>query len=341
MKPAVKVRPISSISREEYIKLYNDWKELQRLSTKDNAGLIRPAIEKIKSKIHFHKYELLYQGKRIGTTTRDFVTLKRKVETLQRHIEDIQDRRRGARELEKETKTVLGYKFQEVGGLRVTPLNKIKREHHPKYAREYKKPVTKSNYIGIEIEMISDITLEQMALLLSVHKLDHKIRVMSDGSIRTEGDCSYAFEINIMDTEYNINNTLNKFQSLIENSGLKFRTNVSCGTHIHLDMRQRDADEVYSKLFNNLDRIVATVDSSRLDNKYCKRNIASDLDDALESYNSSAPRYQMINPEAVGKHNTLEVRVFEGTLNFDKIRNWIALCLEIINNNETKAVVNV
>jgi len=343
MKPLVKVSRYDKLSRDQYISLYAKLQELRKLSTKENKDLIQPIVDKIKTKLFHSKYVITYQDKEIGTTSRSFVSISRKLEYLKDYIHDLRVERKRKKELKEEEVKVQGYTYTKVGGLRVTPITQLKRKHHPKFAREYKKPVITSNYIGIEIEMVSDINLEQMAVLLALNKLDHKIRVMSDGSISSNGDSEvpYTFEINILDTEYNINNTLDKFSKMLVDSDFKFKTNLSCGTHIHFDMRNRDVEEAYSNLYDNLDSILKTVHPSRLDNRYCKRNKASTHSEAQDIYAGSGARYQMLNPESYSKHQTLEVRVFEGTLDMDKIKSWISMCLGIINNGNLKAVANV
>jgi len=340
MRPTLKVKRLEKVSREKYIELYAVLKELRGLSTKENKDLVSDLVNNIKSKLFQSRYELSYNGKVIGTTKKDFITLHKKLDYIKDHIERIRVSRKQAREIKVEPVSLDGFQFLSSGGLRVTPLKDIKRKHHPKIAREYKKPKALLNYVGIEIEMISDISQEHMAMLIALNKLDHKIRVMSDGSIRAEGELEHTFEINILDTETNIYSTLDRFNTMITSSGFKFKTNSSCGTHIHLDMRQRDVEECYTTLYNNLDTLLKTVSKDRLDNRYCKRNKHSHMADAANDYDGSGARYQMINPCSFEKHGTLELRLFQGTLDIDKIKDWVSLSLGIINS-QSKAVVNV
>lgn len=341
MKPTLKVSRLEKVTREKYIELYGILKEIRKLSTRENRALVSDLVTNIKSKLFKPRYELTYNGAVVGTTSKHFISLKRKIEYIKDHIEHVRTVRREAREVRAESKILDGFRFEAIGGLRVTPLSEVKRAHHPKIAREYKKPKAHLNYIGIEIEMISDISQEHMAMLIALSKLDHKIRVMSDGSIRTEGELEHAFELNILDTEVNIYNTLDRFNHMLQSSGFKFKTNSSCGTHIHLDMRSRDVEECYTTLYHNLDKLIATVSSDRLNNKYCKRNTQSEMESAKEIYDGSGSRYQMINPDSYNKHSTLELRLFQGTLDIEKIKGWVSLTLNILNEAKQKAVVNV
>ena len=87
--------------------------------------------------------------------------------------------------------------------------------------------------------------------------------------------------------------------------------NRSCGLHVHIDCRDISATAANTRakrLREALPWLRRMVPSSRLSNNYC---------------NGSRGRYMPINTESYHKHSTVEVRLHSGTLDADKIRNWI------------------
>lgn len=330
-----------NFTREEREVMVKELNALSKLTTKDNRDLISYHISKLRKELNYNNRDVYYRNHKVGKTTKNFLTVKELLAIKKKYNENIREERANRKATTVERKNINGFEYDVSGGVIVTPLKDIKRKHHPKFTKEYKRPFCKSNFIGIEMEMISDITLEQMAMLITIYKLSHKIRIMTDVSIKAELDCPHTFELNIMDTEYNIHNTLDQLGKLLSNTDFKFRVNNSCGTHIHLDMRNRDAKESYAKLYDNLDAIIGSTKKARADNDYCKRNIERDMELANQKFASSrGARYQAINPTSIDKHGTLEVRVFEGTTDIYKVKSWVDLLLNIVNS-QTKAVVNV
>lgn len=337
----LKLVPKYYFTREEKEAMSREIKQLSKLVTKDNKDLIAPRVADLKYKLNYKKKAVLYRNHKIESTDKDFLTVKDLMSIKKKYNDSIREERKNRKVKAIEHKNVNGFEYDVCGGIITTPLKDIKRKHHPKFTKVYKRPYCKSNFIGIEMEMISDISQDQMAMLITLYKLSHKIRIMSDASIKTDSECPYGFELNIMDTEYNIHNTLDQLSKLLSNADFKFKVNTSCGTHVHLDMRNRNAKECYAKLYDNLDLIIGSTKKSRAENDYCKRNIERDMNLAQHTYASGrGSRYQAINPTSIDKHGTLEVRVFEGTTDIYKVKSWVDLLFSIVNS-QTKAVVNV
>lgn len=102
----------------------------------------------------------------------------------------------------------------------------------------------------------------------------------------------------------------------------------SCGTHFHIDVRHLDIDGVLT--YGN--RLAAAVPELRLllpharrNNKYCQKDINSIHDNCV-----SPQKYAFINLASYNKHKTIEVRGHSGTINAEKILNWIAVCEKIM-----------
>jgi len=103
-----------------------------------------------------------------------------------------------------------------------------------------------------------------------------------------------------------------------------------CGLHLHFDV-SKESDE-------NLRRIAGAylltysvwgkfVDSNRLNNIYCEASNAT-FDEigtwgAFSDFANRQPRYEWINFAAYAKHKTFEIRLHQGSLDANKICNWI------------------
>lgn len=144
------------------------------------------------------------------------------------------------------------------------------------------------------------------------------------------------------------------------------RVNNTCGIHVHfgIEGNAQDKDNVaflkrilkmYCKFENAIN---ALLPKSRHDNRYCKsmtntinshaRNAGMNISDltkeevafkALDACNTLQKlrgvlyqdRYHKINLEAINRHNTIEFRQHSGTLDADKITNWILLLSGLID----------
>lgn len=130
-------------------------------------------------------------------------------------------------------------------------------------------------------------------------------------------------------------------------SGVGMRVNRDCGFHLHIDMR--DGGEpamdnttrfyvaaaycaVEDQWFNKVSR-------SRRDNHYCYRWEPRFLNDFIEAarfrdsfYDMARmqDRYNWLNIRAFVDHGSFENRLHQGTWNFTKVKNWIALNLRFV-----------
>lgn len=192
-------------------------------------------------------------------------------------------------------------------------------------------PVSRTkNYVGVELELLCPVdSIQDLKNLFILNNLASKIEVGYDGSIESmEGDPidvyaeHQSFEIRVIDTEENITNTIKQVTKLLKN--VKAFTNASCGLHVHLDMRNRNAEKSFKKLIDHLPYLKKKVNPSRLYNEYCEINPEND------TYEGG--KYRAISP--CKRLNTIEVRLHEGTLDSKKINKWIKSLTNILKSDK-------
>jgi len=124
--------------------------------------------------------------------------------------------------------------------------------------------------------------------------------------------------------------------------------NNTCGLHVHFDMRVIrnaqgellsgiDAEKQVKQYGQRLARCVPALKmmlpKSRRNNFFCQQAINElprATDKQLPVGVIDKERYSFINMKSYRRFETLEVRGHSGTLNADKILNWIALCEKIM-----------
>lgn len=189
-----------------------------------------------------------------------------------------------------------------------------------------KKPQTKDNYIGVEIEFFCDLNAEDLSFKLFEHGLGKHIYLRTDGSIRAEGQM-YPHELNILGKEKEIKEIITQVSKVLLSANAK--VNKTCGLHVHLDMRNRDHIVSFHNLVNAQNILFAMNPFSRQSGTYCRRQDTKIFKEAAGNGNRDM-RYFGINAAAHAKHNTIEIRMHSGTVQAVKINNWIDLLLCII-----------
>ena len=112
------------------------------------------------------------------------------------------------------------------------------------------------------------------------------------------------------------------------------KVNSSCGLHIHFDAADfslqtwKNVAISYKHIETTIDRFMP---ESRRDNRYCrslrgiaeqKINSARNIEE-LQSVAFESTRYFKVNPQSYSRHKTIEFRQHAGTINYDKVSNWI------------------
>lgn len=201
----------------------------------------------------------------------------------------------------------------------------IKRNVQTLY--EEKKPILLKKYIGIELEFCAPIKKDELSLKLFRSGIHKYAQLKSDGSLRPHPK-EEGFELAILLEEANYKKDLQKITNLLSQIGAK-ASERRCGFHVHLDMRRRNKELVYSNLVACQYALLSIVDPSRYNNEFCK--VVDTRKWPTEFTGDREERYKTINAAAYYKYKTLEVRMHEGSVDYNQITNWVDLLLKITN----------
>lgn len=215
------------------------------------------------------------------------------------------------------------------------------------YRRKY--PTTSKNYIGIEIEclIINSISEQELPNKLIEAGLQWNVHLGQDGSVvdntwRPIYNQYYTCvnwktkpigtELRILVEESEFDSVLDKVCRILKEC--KAYVNNTCGLHIHLDMRNRDYELAFKNLYKMQTTMLKTQPKHRKNNKFC-RKVKS-----LKEMSTSRSRYKTINPLSYKDMRTIEVRLHEGTIDYNDIKNWSQFLINIVDTKEpiTKVV---
>jgi hypothetical protein len=271
----------------------------------------------------------------------------------QRLVEKIRAERR-CRRVIKETGRYFpdGSRYLLCGGVHPKKNTFLLHHHKTIVERIYKRKSPKlddpENYVGVEIEFHSPCHRNELADIFFNEKLYNNCTLMCDASLGEyediHGTYYYGHELCIFAREDEINNLIKRAINILENE-CHAEINDDCGLHIHIDARNRNQFALFSKLIKCEKLLFNLVDQNRENSEYCQRlNIESKdakgiwqeaggrIGDIYDGYDKG--RYYAVNgPHSYNKHQTIEVRLHQGTLEYKEITNWLKLLLSIANYN--------
>lgn len=201
-------------------------------------------------------------------------------------------------------------------------------------ATDDKIPVSAKKHVGIELEFISKLSHVEIVMAMVEAGVEKHVTVKDDGSIDTTDAYPFSHEIAILATEDNYKRVISRICKALKGNST---VNKSCGMHVHIDMRMRNPDMSYAALFEAQPVLYAMCPESRRTGTYSQ----PELNFKSITGNAMGDRYFGINKSAYDSHKTIEVRIHSGTLVTDKVNNWIALLLKIVNGSNTYNLRNV
>ena len=179
-------------------------------------------------------------------------------------------------------------------------------------------PADQHEHVGLELEFIAESkTAIGQALVDSPYVA--RFDIVSDSSIETYDEAIiddwnqwYGGELRICCKPSELADVLNDVLPRLENIGAF--VNTSCGLHVHLDCRERNASYVSSRLIAAQRLLMSLQPRDRWDNEFCHPNGTCE----------GAGRYLVVNSSAMDRHGTIEVRCGAATLDIDRILGWVA-----------------
>ena len=194
-------------------------------------------------------------------------------------------------------------------------------------------PISKDKYVGIEVECYGPLEHKDVMKLVLEHDLENCLNIGDDGSIEPDyvaghsDPCTYEFRI--LSTEKELPKLFKNLKAFFKAG--KFKTNYTCGLHVHLDMRNRNVEKCYAKLLKFQQIMFPLVEPDRWINEYCDWSLSNDRFER---------RMTAVNYMAYEEHQTLEVRLHHGTVDVSKIENWVRLLLKAIKSAPVKEITS-
>jgi hypothetical protein len=187
-----------------------------------------------------------------------------------------------------------------------------------------KTPMTTERHLGIELEFLmpKDNKVNIKAALLA-SPFANMLTLTRDGSVTSNSTIDGA-ELKICAPISKMIACVSEVTKILAVNGCS--VDKSCGLHVHLDARNDDVRAMFDKLLDQQSTLFALVPSSRRDNQYCRPTARKDF--------CKGSRYKTINSLSFRKYKTLEVRLHGGTIDPNKIINWITLLTTIAYNTQ-------
>ncbi len=161
----------------------------------------------------------------------------------------------------------------------------------------------------------------------------HYFKIVSDCSIN--GDNSNEVVSPILKGTKGMNSLKAMCSAL---AAVDARVNVSCGLHVHIGAKQM-SDEHYCRLVRNYQKIEKVIDTfmpvSRRanNNQYCHSLQGINFEGCICKSSIArmmGSRYYKVNAEAYQRHGTIEFRQHSGTVDYEKISNWVKFLAKLV-----------
>ena len=217
-------------------------------------------------------------------------------------------------------------------------------------------PTIFNRKFGVEIEAynvnkeVLKRELIRLGINVEVENYNHTTRghwkIISDSSIR--GTNGFEVVSPILEGTDGLEQ-LNKVCQALKNCNAYI--NKSCGIHIHFDASNFGTKQFKNLLLNyaDLENVIDSfLPNSRRENnnQYCKSIIENKtkIENAktiAQLIKSIPVRYKKVNTQAYTRQNTIEFRHHAGSIEFEKISNWILFLHNLVEYSTTKRVENV
>lgn len=302
----------------------------------DNWGKVKKLRPQIK-KLEECKVKVLRVKHKFGVS--DFDCTEEELPSRIRSL--IRTKRNELKQIKPTVKSITsGLSYEKIGGVltKSGEFSRINEKFALSLIKEHKKPTTTDNYVGIEIEMLAPKSIDDMNKEFIKARLHKFVNIGTDGSINSEVSGFTAMELRICLPESLLDTHVKLIADVLRKNDCY--ANRSCGMHVHLDMRNRNAELAYKNFFKVQGLMFASQPTSRRTNKYCKPNTKESL--TLSQFNEG-DRYQAINTQSYYKNDmrTLEIRLHEGATKYRDIINWVKFLVGVASlSTEIPTAIN-
>jgi len=117
-----------------------------------------------------------------------------------------------------------------------------------------------------------------------------------------------------------------------------------CGIHVHHEVRDLSNVQLYNvarSWFNNQDTISRFVARHRLDHQYCEPLTIGDLEEIEREMRGEHPqygheKYKTLSFATRDCYGTLEVRLHQGSLDYEDVKSWVLFGQAFIENTASR-----
>jgi len=204
-----------------------------------------------------------------------------------------------------------------------------------------------SRSFGIELEIVHRNqrqlrdAIRSRGILCEIEGYNHSTRrywkIVSDASVNG----GYELVSPVLKGQSGLDEVKAVCEALSEVGAL---INKSCGFHAHFGTDDfKESVSVWRNLYINYATLEEDIDAfmppSRRRNTYCAslkvRGWREKMENArtlveLEKAITKRSRYFKLNSQSYWRHGTVEFRQHSGTIEFDKIRNWLLFCARLV-----------
>ena len=214
-------------------------------------------------------------------------------------------------------------------------------------------PLTFNKKFGIEIEAYGVsrskvlTAIRTKGIRIEDESYNHITRgwwkIVSDSSI--SGESGFEIVSPILEGQAGLEELKKVCEALTE---VRAKINKSCGMHVHFDASQMGIREVKNLMLNyatyekHIDSILPNSRRGNTNN-YCQslQNDKTKIEIATsvrELASAIGTRYRKINLQSFVRHGSIEFRQHSGTIEFEKIKNWVLFLHNLVDFSKKKKV---
>jgi hypothetical protein len=210
---------------------------------------------------------------------------------------------------------------------------------------------------GIELELTCRLPSEQLARKLTEagittydESYNHndsrsKWKITTDATVH--GDSTGYYPMELVSPILKGQNGINQIKKVCEVlDQARCKVNSTCGFHVHHEATNHEGYKTYTMVgyaaavyAQYQSKFSAMLPGSRREQYYARALDRAELSRLLNGETLGC-RYKVVNPDAYNRHGTVEFRQHSGTVNFEKIINWVKITQAVMKKARELAATN-